>query len=392
VEPNLDELSMPTEKQYEIGMKYLTQIDQLEWLNEAEKAKLKPVTDKFSFRCNEYYLSLIDWDDPDDPIRKIIIPDLHELDEWGRLDPSNEETYCVMPGLEHKYNSTVLLLVSNVCEGICRYCFRKRLFIDYQNEFLQNLQAALEYIKQHPEITNVLLTGGDPLALSPAKLVDIVRELAAIEHVRIIRIGTKVPAFNPYRIIEEPALLEMIEKYSTDQKKIYVMTHFIHPRELTDLAIRAVNMLQKAGAIIANQMPLIKGINSDPEVLAELLANLSFIGAVPYYIFQCRPALGNKAFTIPIEQGYEIIEQAKSLVSGLAKRVRYVMSHSTGKIEIVGKTEDFIYFKYHRTANDLESVRFLVLSSNPNAYWLDDYAEMIEEYPADLPYRSYGPE
>jgi lysine 2,3-aminomutase len=375
-----------------MGMKYLTQIEQLGFLSEAERDKLIPVTEKFDFRCNEYYLSLIDRDDPDDPIRRIIVPDLRELDEWGRLDPSNEQTYSVMPGLEHKYNSTVLMLVSDVCEGICRYCFRKRLFIDNRDEYLRDPQAAFEYIRQHPEITNVLLTGGDPLVLSPAKLEDIIRELTAIEHVRIIRVGTKVPAFNPYRIINEPALPAMIEKYSTDRKKIYVMTHFVHPRELTDAAVRAVNILQRAGAVIANQTPLIKGVNSDPEVLAELLANLSFIGAVPYYIFQCRPAIGNKAFTIPIEQGYDIIEQAKSLVSGLAKRVRYVMSHSTGKIEIVGKTEDLVYLKYHRAANYLESGRFLVLASNPNAYWLDDYAEMIEDYPVDLPYRSYGPE
>jgi lysine 2,3-aminomutase len=375
-----------------MGMKYLTQIEKLEFLSEAEKDRLIPVTEKFDFRSNEYYLSLIDWDDPDDPIRRIIVPDLCELDEWGRLDPSNEQTYSVMPGLEHKYNSTALMLVSDVCEGICRYCFRKRLFIDNRDEYLRDPQAAFEYIRQHPEITNVLLTGGDPLILSPVKLEDIIRELMAIEHIRIIRLGTKVPAFNPYRIINEPALPEMIGKYSTDRKKIYIMTHFVHPRELTNAAVRAVNILQRAGAIVANQMPLIKGVNSDPEVLAELLANLSFIGAVPYYIFQCRPALGNRAFTIPIEQGYEIIEQAKSLVSGLAKRVRYVMSHSTGKIEIVGKTEDLVYLKYHRAANDLESGRFLVLASNPNAYWLDDYAEMLEDYPIDLPYRSYGPE
>jgi lysine 2,3-aminomutase len=375
-----------------MGMKYLTQIEKLEFLSEAEKDRLIPVTEKFDFRSNEYYLSLIDWDDPDDPIRRIIVPDLCELDEWGRLDPSNEQTYRVMPGLEHKYNSTALMLVSDVCEGICRYCFRKRLFIDNRDEYLRDPQAAFEYIRQHPEITNVLLTGGDPLILSPVKLEDIIRELMAIEHIRIIRLGTKVPAFNPYRIINEPALPEMIGKYSTDRKKIYIMTHFVHPRELTNAAVRAVNILQRAGAIVANQMPLIKGVNSDPEVLAELLANLSFIGAAPYYIFQCRPALGNRAFTIPIEQGYEIIEQAKSLVSGLAKRVRYVMSHSTGKIEIVGKTEDLVYLKYHRAANDLESGRFLVLASNPNAYWLDDYAEMLEDYPIDLPYRSYGPE
>ena len=154
------------------------------------------------------------------------------------------------------------------------------------------------------------------------------------------------------------------------------MTHFIHPRELTNVAIKSVEMLQKAGAIIANQMPLIKGINDDPDVLAELLDKLSFIGATPYYIFQCRPALGNSAYTVPIEQGYEIIEQAKALVSGLAKRARFVMSHSRGKIEILGKTGDKVYFKFQRAANDPESGRFIVLESNPNAYWLDDYAEI----------------
>jgi lysine 2,3-aminomutase len=352
-------------------MKYLTQIDQLDPLTQAEKDELKEVTDKFAFRGNEYYLSLIDWDDPHDPIRTIIIPSRQELDEWGRLDPSDEKTYSVMPGLEHKYNSTALLLVSNVCDGICRYCFRKRVFINRQSEYLRDIPAATHYIKEHQEITNVLLTGGDPLALNASKLENIIRQLRDIEHVEIIRIGTRMPAFNPYRIIDQPALLDMIAKYSTEQKKIYVITHFTHPREITDVAAKAVDLLQKAGAIVAN---------------------LSFIGAVPYYIFQCRPALGNKAYTVPIERGYEIVEQAKARVSGLAKRMRFVMSHATGKIEIIGKTEDCIYFKYHRAADDADSGRFLIFQSNPDACWLDDYAETITEYPADLPYRSYGPQ
>jgi KamA family protein len=374
------------------NMKYLTKIDQLEHISSAEKAELKQVTDEFAFRGNDYYLSLIDWNDPDDPIRKLIIPDLQELEEWGRLDPSDEKTYCVMPGLEHKYPSTALLLVSNVCDGICRYCFRKRVFINPQNEYLRDLPAAIQYIKEHQEITNVLLTGGDPLVLKPSKLENIIRELKTIDHVSIIRIGTKIPAFNPSRIVENPALSEIINKYSTEQKRIYIMTHFIHPRELTDLAAKAVGLLQKAGAIVANQMPLIRGINDNPEVMAELLAKLSFIGAIPYYIFQCRPALGNKAYTIPIEQGYEIVERAKALVSGLAKRVRFVMSHSTGKMEIIGRTENFVYFKYHRAAEDADSGRFLALVSNPEAYWFDDYTEVIRDYPIGLPYRSYGPQ
>jgi lysine 2,3-aminomutase len=359
-------------------MNYLTKIEQLEYLSEAEKDGLKSVVEKFAFRCNDYYLSLINWDDPEDPIRRIIIPHIDELEQWGRLDPSNEQTYSVLPGLEHKYNSTVLLLVSNVCDGICRFCFRKRLFINPQSEYLRDFSGALDYIKQHPEVTNVLVTGGDPLVLNTSKLEEILHEISMIEHVRIIRLGTKMPAFNPYRIVDDPELLELIGSYSNGSGKIYIMTHFIHPRELTDVAVKSVDMLQRAGAIIANQMPLIKGVNTDYQVLAELLDKLSFIGATPYYIFQCRPALGNKGYTVPIEQGYEIIEQAKTLVSGLAKRARFVMSHTRGKIEILGKTEDSVYFKFQRAANDPESGRFLVFTSNPNAYWLDDYAEMKE--------------
>ena len=350
------------------------------------------VTETFAFRCNDYYLSLINWDDPDDPIRHIVVPHTREMSQWGRLDPSDEKNYTILPGLEHKYNSTALLLVSNVCDSICRYCFRKRLFIKPRIDYLRDLPAALDYIRQHSEITNVLLTGGDPLVLTTAKLEKIIGPLREIDHVEIIRIGTKMPAFNPYRITDDASLLDMVARYSTENKKIYVMTHFIHPHELTDIAVRAVYLLQRAGAKIANQTPLIKGVNDDPQVMAELFAKLSFIGAVPYYIFQCRPALGNKAYTVPIEQGYDIIEQAKSRVSGLAKRARFVMSHSSGKIEVVGRTEKFVYFKYHRAACDEDSGRFLIFASNPTACWLDDYDEVIHDYPINLPYRIYGPE
>lgn len=378
---------MTTEK-----VKYFNNIENLSGLDKKHKTELRHVVSKFSFRSNDYYLSLIDWNDPDDPIRRIIIPNLQELDQWGRLDPSDEKTYTVLPGVEHKYNSTILLLVSNVCDGICRYCFRKRVFIDKGREYLRDLPAAIKYIKEHTEITNVLLTGGDPLVLATSKLEKIISQLREISHVNIVRIGTKIPAFNPSRITNDNDLLEMIKRYSTDQKKIYVMTHFVHPRELTELAVKAVDALQKSGAIIANQMPLIRGVNDKPEVLSELFARLSFIGAVPYYVFQCRPAIGNKAYTVPIEEGYDILEQAKAMVSGLAKRFRFVMSHTTGKVEIISKDDKFTYFKYHRAADDADSGRILVFKNNPNAYWLDDYDEMTQIYSVDLPYRTYGPE
>ena len=362
-------------------VKYITKTERLEQLSSQQQDELKKVAERFEFRSNDYYLSLINWLDPDDPIRRIIVPHTDELDEWGMLDPSDEKTYTIMPGLEHKYRSTALLLVSNVCDGVCRYCFRKRVFIEPQKEYLQDIPAAIQYIKAHHEITNVLLTGGDPLLLTTAKLDNIIGQLRQIDHVHLIRIGTKTPAFNPHRIINDPALLEMLSSYSTEQKKIYIMTHFVHPRELTDSAVKAVDFLQRAGAKIANQMPLIKGVNDNPEVLAGLLSKLSFIGAIPYYVFQCRPAIGNRSYTIPIEQGYEIIEQAKSLVSGLAKRVRFVMSHSSGKVEIVARTHKYIYLKYHRAACDQDNGRVMIFKRNPNACWLDDYDQAVQDSP-----------
>ena len=367
------------------NIKYFTKVEQLEQLNEQEKAELKKVTDKFAFCANDYYLSLIDWDDPKDPIRRIVIPSIEELEEWGKLDPSNEKAYTIFPGLEHKYHSVAVFLVTYKCDSLCRYCFRKRLFIESEREYLQNWDAAYQYVREHPEVTNVLLTGGDALMLPTSQLQEILVTLREIKHVRIIRLGTRIPSYNPYRIIDDPSLLKVIEKNSTKRKRIYVMTHFVHPRELTDVAVEAVALLQKARAKLANQTPLIRGVNDDPKVLAELLARLSFIGAIPYYIFQCRPALGNKAYTVPIEEGYEIVEQAKSRVSGLAKRARYTMSHSSGKIEIVGKTKDYVYFKYHRAFRDEDSGRFMVFESNPNAYWFDDYDGLVEDYPISLP-------
>jgi len=363
-------------------IRYITNLDQLEHLTEAERATLREVTEKFAFRVNDYYLSLINWDDPNDPIRNIVIPNVGELDQWGKLDPSDEKAYTVMNGLEHKYRSVAVFLVANACDGVCRYCFRKRIFIKSQKEALKNWDAAYQYVREHPEVTNVLLTGGDALLLPTEKLEKILSELRTIEHVHIIRLGTRIPTYNPYRVVEDQALLDVIKKYSTEKKRIYMMTHFVHPRELTDIAVKGLTLLQRAGAKLANQTPLLRGVNAESEVLAELLDRLSFIGAAPYYIFQCRPAVGNKPFTVPIEEGYEIVERAKAQVSGLAKRARFTMSHSSGKIEIVGKTKDYIYFKYHRAFRDEDSGRFMAFRCNPKACWFDDYAEPVQNFPA----------
>jgi len=372
---------------------YYNDIEQIKRLSAEDKDGLKKVAEVFRFKCNDYYLNLINWDDPNDPIKNIVIPHIKELDEWGRMDPSDEKGYSPIAGLEHKYNSTALMLVSNKCEGLCRYCFRKRVFIENNElDYLHDIDAAIDYINCHEEITNILLTGGDPLMLETERLAEIIAKLSDIDHVQIIRIGTRTPVYNPARIVEDQKFLDLLSTYNTRQRRIYIMTHFVHPNEVTDLAECAAELIQTAGSPMCNQTPLIRGVNDDPDVLAELFKILSFTGVIPYYVFQCRPAVGNKVYTLPVETSYRIFESAKAKVSGLAKRARFVMSHSTGKIEIVGLTEQRVYMKYHRAAVDADSGKFFSFESNPDAYWLDDYEEVVREYPVGEPYRAYGPD
>ncbi len=360
--------------------KYLTKLEQIPQLSQSEINRLEEVNEKFIFRTNDYYQSLIDWDDPEDPIRRIVMPDVQELDDWGKLDASDEESYTVAKGVEHKYDSTALLLVNEVCAAYCRFCFRKRLFMDENEEVTKDVSEGLEYIRTHKEINNVLLTGGDPLIMSTSKLEPIIQKVREVDHVNIIRIGTKIPAFNPMRIYNDPSLEAMFRRYSTPEKRIYVMAHFNHPRELTPEAVRGLSFLLNAGAIVVNQTPMIAGVNDDPDVLAEMFNKLSYIGVPPYYVFQCRPTLGNRIYVTPLEEAFEIFETARTRCSGLAKRARFVMSHATGKIEVVGLTEKYIYFKYLRAADEDTDAKFMVFKRNPDAYWFDDYKELVDEY------------
>jgi lysine 2,3-aminomutase len=355
--------------------RYINRLASISELSASELSALEGVSEKFVFRSNDYYQSLIDWGGPDDPIKRIIVPNAEELDEWGQLDASAEEMYTMVPGLEHKYPDTALLLVNDVCAGYCRFCFRKRLFMDDNNEVVRDISRGLCYIREHEEITNVLLTGGDPFIMSTEKIGEIIRRVRDIEHVKIIRVGTKMPAFSPARFLNDAALPKMIERYSTGSKKIYVMAHYNHPRELTPSSVAALNLLQAAGAVTVNQTPIIRGVNDKPEVLLELFNLLSFIGVPPYYVFQCRPTLGNKPYAIPVEEAFDIFTEAQAHCSGLAKRARFVMSHAVGKIETLGKTDEHILMRYHRAADVSKNGQLLILRRNPAAVWLDDYDE-----------------
>lgn len=351
--------------------KYITDIGKINQLSPQEQEELRPITDKFVFRVNDYYLNLIDWEDPGDPIRKLVIPNTGELREYGRWDASDEDTNYVVPGCQHKYRTTALLIVSEVCGSYCRYCFRKRLFRNDVKEAMSDVTPGIEYIRSHPEISNVLLTGGDSLILATSKLRLILEQLRSIEHVKIIRLGSKMPVFNPMRIYEDPKLLELISEFSTVDKRIYVMAHINHPREITEEAKLAFQALHDTGAIVVNQTPVLKGINDDPKVLGELLDRLSWAGVTPYYFFINRPVAGNSEFVLPLERAYRIVEEAKALTSGLGKRVRLSMSHTSGKIEILAIENGLAFLKYHQS-RDGEYGKFMVLDCPEDAAWFDD--------------------
>ena len=362
-------------------VRYVRSLDQVANIPDDVRAKLKKVAERYVFRANDYYLGLIDWDDPEDPIRQLIIPREEELSEWGSLDASNEGSVTVAQGVQHKYTDTVLLLCNEVCGAYCRYCFRKRLFMDENAEVTNDISEGLRYIAEHPEVTNVLLTGGDPLLMSTRRLVEIFEALRAIPHVRIIRLGSKMPAFDPYRVLNDEQLQAAFRTYSTPTQRIYLMAHFDHPRELTEEAIAGIDTAIRNGVICVNQCPIIRGINDDPYVLAEMYSTLSYIGCPPYYLFQGRPTSGNEAYEIPIVESWRIFQKALTLGSGLARRARFCMSHETGKVEVVGMDDDRMYLRYHQAKSDEDLGRFFVCRRDDRAYWLDQL-RVLDPVPA----------
>lgn len=350
----------------------LLDVRELEQISPLDTAHLSEVTDTFAFRANDYYMGLVDWTDDSDPIRRLIVPSANELDATGELDASDEAANTQMVGLQHKYDDTALLLVTDQCAAFCRYCFRKRLFLPGAREANRDIRASIDYIASHTEITDVLLTGGDPLTLPTHRLDAIISDLATIPHVRTVRVGSKIPAFNPYRISGDAALLELVRRHASNGLRLYFMCHFDHPRELTDAAIEAVRLLHEAGAVCVNQCPVSEGINDDADVLAELFQRCTEAGCPQYYAFQCRPTAGNSSFATSLVRGFELVAEARTKVSGLSRRARYCMSHATGKVEIVGVDERFIFARYHRAKNPADENRMMVFHRDDSAAWLDD--------------------
>ncbi len=305
-------------------------------LSENKLAILSAIQKTYPLLVNPYYLSLINPDDPNDPIRRMCIPGTEELDLAGLADTSGEATSTVLPGLQHKYAETVLLLSTNQCAMYCRHCFRRRLVGLAHDEVVRDVNEIASYIAAHSEITNVLISGGDAFLLSNENIKRYLELLAPIAHLSAIRFGTRIPVVLPQRITTDAELTQMLSEFS-QQKQLYVVTQFNHPAEITPESRDAVQQLLRAGVPVRNQTVLLKGVNDSPRIMAELMNALTGIGVIPYYVFQCRPTIGVKnRFQVPLRTACEIIEQTRNNLSGIAKGFRFIMSHDVGKLEILG--------------------------------------------------------
>ncbi|MDD3219435.1 MAG: KamA family radical SAM protein [Lachnospiraceae bacterium] len=355
----------------------ITTVDELQdylHYNEDEYLKMQRILKHFPMSITQYYLSLIDWEDESDPIRRMCIPSVHEIDLDGQFDTSGESSNTVMEGLQHKYSETALILSTNRCATYCRHCFRKRLVGLSEEEIASRyLDQILEYIESHKEISNVLISGGDALLNSNMLLKRYLEQLSHIEHLDFIRIGTRTPVVLPMRIYKDEEFLGILKHYNK-RKQIYIVTHFNHPKEITPQSTAAVAALLKIGIPVRNQTVLLKGVNDASLILGTLLKELTAIGVLPYYVFQCRPVTGVKnQFQVPLEKGYAIVEAAKNMQNGIGKNFRYVLSHETGKIEILGPTaNNRMIFKYHQAKYNKDSGRIFTCRLTKQQCWLNE--------------------
>ncbi len=308
-----------------------------------ERQALKTTISVFRWNITPYYASLMDPEDPACPIRRQVVPRMEELqpDMVGLIDPLEEVAHSPVKNLIHNYRDRVAFCVTSECAIYCRYCLRKRMvgnasFMMRKAEW----QQAIDYIATHPEIRDVLLTGGDPLILSDAHLEWLLERLRAISHVEIIRLGSRLPVTLPYRITED--LVRMLERYHP----IWLNTHFNHPKELTEDAATAIERLLRAGIPVGNQTVLLRGINDDVQTMKALCEGLVRMRVRPYYLYQAQVIGGTAHLRTSIEKGMEIMEQLRGRTSGFAIPT-YVLDTPFGKVPlnrsyVQGRSGDYV--------------------------------------------------
>lgn len=290
------------------------QLEHLVTLTDSERNAFQFQNATLPLAITPYYASLIAPDDPDQPIRRAMVPVAAELlvSPGEAQDPLGEDGHSPVKGLIHRYPDRVLLLVTDYCSSYCRYCTRSRMVGKRKSGGKQQWQRAIDYIAAHPEVRDVLISGGDPLTLSDGQLDWLLGKVRAIDHVELIRIGTKVPMVLPQRIT--PALVTVLKRYHP----LWISIHCMHPDELTAEARRACTMLADAGIPLGSQTVLLAGINDSVGIMKRLMHELVKIRVKPYYLYQCDPIIGSSHFRTSIATGLEIYQGLRGHTTGYA--------------------------------------------------------------------------
>lgn len=327
------------------------------------------------YQATKFYRDLITNGGYYDQLRRIVEPSFEEFKSPGNLDTSGEHDNTVVPGFQHKYAQTGLLLVTDRCASYCRYCFRKRIVGKDSDEIAADFAQVAQYIRGHPEMTNILLSGGDPFVLSTGRLNEILDYLLPFPHLNSIRFGTKMVAYDPKRF-EDPALPTLFQRIRAAGKTAVIVVHFDHIGEVSADAERNILALRAQGVQFLNQSVLLGKVNDEAEILAATFAKCHKMGVRPYYLFQGRPVKGASHFQVPLRRGLEIVHGINQKLSGIQKTFRYIMAHYTGKIEILDLgADDRLYMRYHQNK---ASERIGKIFSRPyieGACWLDDLPE-----------------
>ncbi|MDD5338626.1 MAG: KamA family radical SAM protein [Dehalococcoidales bacterium] len=293
----------------------LEQLIQLLPLSVEEQAQIQTAAKRYPLSITPYYLSLINPSDPNDPIKKQSVPCIQEItmSSFGMEDPLAEKEDSVVPGLVHRYPDRALMVLTDICPMLCRHCTRKREWRHGAwTRTDDQIEAMLDYLRQHTAIRDVILSGGDPLTLSTSHLETIIAKIREIKHIEIIRIGSRFPVVLPQRIDDE--LCNMLSKYGP----IWFNTHFNHPREVTPEAAAACDKLIRAGVPVNNQTVLLRGINDSVEIQTKLAHALLKAKVRPYYLFQCDEVQGTEHLRTSVDVGIKIIEGMRGHTSGLA--------------------------------------------------------------------------
>ncbi len=295
-----------------LGLRGYVSFEEISKVSGLSVDDIREIDKIYPVKVSRHYFSLIK--EKDDGIYRQCIPSFEELrDETGEHDPLREESEKTPESVIHRYPDRLVLYISNHCAMNCRFCTRKRKVGDSEkhNTDLEEISKGLDYIREHREVRDVLLSGGDPLMLSNKKLEGIVRETREIPHVEIIRIGTRVPCSQPERVNQE--LCDMLKKYHP----LYMNIHFNHPDEITPESEKACSMLADAGIPLGSQTVLLRGVNDDVKTMKKLMQKLLKIRVKPYYIYQCDPVEGTRHLRTRVEKGLGIIEGLRGHTSGL---------------------------------------------------------------------------